>query len=93
MASFADELGPRPDPLNGNRSAKRVVGIALFVPVIGPLAIRASATGDLGQQRIIGLYLPAASAVGEAAFPASPLWAPLLQSLPLVAIGQGWIAP
>ncbi len=57
----------------------------------GHLAIHAVAVGDLQVLKLIGWYMLASSIVGVAAFPVSPLWAPLLLSLPLIAAGYGWI--
>lgn len=55
--------------------------------LIGHLALHAVAAGDLVSLRLIGGYLLLASLVGVAAFPVSPLWGPLLLSLPLLAAG------
>lgn len=57
----------------------------------GHLAVHAEATADLRSLRLIGAYMLATSIVGVAAFPVSPLWAPLVLSLPLLASGPGWI--
>ena len=57
----------------------------------GHAAIRAVDTGDSYLLRLIGTYMLIASLVGVAAFPRSPLWAPLLLSLPLIAAGLGWL--
>lgn len=57
----------------------------------GHLAIHAVAMDDVRTLKLIGYYMFAASLVGVAAFPASPLWAPLLLSLPLIAAGHAWI--
>lgn len=59
--------------------------------LVGHLAIRAVAMGDLASLRIAGLYALAASLVGIAAFPVSPLWSLLVLSLLLIAAGSGWI--
>ncbi len=56
----------------------------------GHLAIHAVAVDDLRVLKLIGIYMLASSIVGVAAFPVSPLWAPLVLSLPLIAAGFGW---
>jgi hypothetical protein len=53
----------------------------------GHLAIHAVDVGDTRTLKLIGVYMFAASIVGVAAFPVSPLWAPLALSLPLIAAG------
>jgi uncharacterized membrane protein HdeD (DUF308 family) len=58
----------------------------------GHIAIHAVAVGDLRVLRLIGGYMLVSSLVGVAAFPVSPLWAPLLLSLPLIAASYGWVA-
>jgi hypothetical protein len=57
----------------------------------GHMAIHAVASGDTALLKIIGIYMLAASIVGVLAFPVSPLWLPLLLSLPLIAAGYGKI--
>lgn len=57
----------------------------------GHLAIHAVALGDGKTLKLIGYYMLAPSLVGVAAFPVSPLWAPLVLALPLIAAGYGWI--
>jgi Family of unknown function (DUF6463) len=57
--------------------------------LIGHIAIHAVAIRDLKLLKVIGVYMLAFSSVGVAAFPVSPLWAPLLLSLPLIAAGYG----
>ena len=57
----------------------------------GHIAIHAAASGDRELLKIIGTYMLAVSIVGVFAFPVSPLWAPLLLSLPLIAAGYGKI--
>jgi len=60
-----------------------------FLMLVGHIAIRAVAVGDLELLKLIGLYMLVASTIGVAAFPASPLWAPLLLSPLLIAAGYG----
>jgi uncharacterized membrane protein HdeD (DUF308 family) len=57
----------------------------------GHVAIHAVASGDRELLKVIGLYMLASSIVGVLAFPVSPLWAPLVLSLPLIAAGYGLI--
>jgi uncharacterized membrane protein HdeD (DUF308 family) len=57
----------------------------------GHLAIHAVTAGDTRTLKVIGYYMLVSSIVGVAAFPASPLWAPLLLSLPLIAAGYSLI--
>ena len=64
---------------------------ALFM-LAGHLAVHAVASGDLKLLRIIGTYMLIASLIGVLAFPVSPLWAPLLLSLLLLASGYSWVA-
>lgn len=59
--------------------------------LVGHVAIRSVAVGDPSLLRIIGIYALAASVVGIAAFPVSPLWSLLALSLLLIAAGSGWI--
>jgi hypothetical protein len=59
--------------------------------LVGHLAIHAVAQGDDDTLRLIGIYMLVPSLVGVVAFPVSPLWAPLLLSLPLIAAGYGFI--
>ena len=58
-----------------------------LVMLMGHLAIHAVSVGDFKVLKVIGAYMLIFSAVGVAAFPASPLWAPLLLSLLLIALG------
>lgn len=58
--------------------------------LIGQLAVHAVGQADPGMLRLIGAYMLATSLVGVAAFPLSPLWVPLMLSLPLIAAGWGW---
>ena len=73
--------------------ARRVAAwFTLFGPpiaVCGHLAIRAAAASDLETLKIIGFYLSATALFGVAAFPYSPIWALLILSSALVAIGYG----
>lgn len=55
----------------------------------GHAAVHAVSTGDLRLLRLIGGYLLVVGAVGVAAFPASPLWGPLLLGPLLIAVGSG----
>lgn len=71
---------------------------AFWFLIVGPLfmlaghvAVHAVASGDRELLKIIGTYMLATSIVGVLAFPVSPLWAPLLLSLPLIAAGYGMI--
>ncbi len=57
----------------------------------GHLAIHAVAQGDLRTLKLIGVYMLVSSIIGVAAFPVSPLWVPMLLSIPLVAAGYGFI--
>ena len=65
-------------------------GIAWTTLVLGLvyIAIRAVATGDPAVLKIMGMDAPAASAVGIAAFPMSPLWSLLALSLLMIAAGN-----
>lgn len=66
----------------------------LFGPVLalsGHLSVRAAAAADLETLKIIGTYLSFTALFGVAAFPASPIWALLILSLSLVAVGYGWL--
>jgi hypothetical protein len=58
--------------------------------LMGHIAIRGVAAGDLSLLTLIGTYAFFASLVGIAAFPMSPLWSLLLLSLLLIAAGRGW---
>ncbi|HYW56195.1 MAG TPA: DUF6463 family protein [Polaromonas sp.] len=58
-----------------------------LIMLVGHLAIRAVSAGDFGALKVIGTYMLIFSAVGVAAFPASPLWASLVLSLLLIASG------
>lgn len=58
--------------------------------VAGHLAIRSVAAGDHAALKIIGFYGLAASMVGIAAFPMSPLWILFGLSLFLIAAGYNW---
>jgi hypothetical protein len=69
---------------------------AFWFLVVGPLlmftgqvAIHAVSTGDSWLLRLIGVYLFITGALGVAAFPKSPLWAPLLLSFLFIATGYG----
>jgi hypothetical protein len=55
----------------------------------GHLAMHAVAVRDLRVLRVIGWYMLVVSAVGIVAFPVSPLWAPLVLALLLLAAGYG----
>lgn len=59
-----------------------------FLMLMGHIAIRAVAAGDSAVLKIMGLYALAASVVGIAAFPMSPLWSLLVLSLLLIAAGN-----
>lgn len=68
--------------------------VAFWFTILGPLLIavghiglRAVNAADLEVVRIIGLYLLVTSVFGVMAFPKSPLWAPLILSLILLAGG------
>lgn len=67
----------------------------LFGPMLmlaGHLALHAVAVRDLHVLKLIGWYMLATSVVGVAAFPASPLWAPLVLAPLLIAAGHGRLA-
>ena len=55
----------------------------------GQIAVHAVAVADLSLLKIIGSYMLVSSAIGVAAFPKSPLWAPLLLSPFFIAAGYG----
>lgn len=57
--------------------------------LVGHLAIHAVAVKDLRVLRVIGWYMLLVAAVGVAAFPVSPLWAPLALAPLLLAAGYG----
>lgn len=57
----------------------------VMLMLVGQLALRAVAAGDPGALKTIGYYALAASVVGIAAFPASPLWSLLVLGLVLLA--------
>ena len=57
--------------------------------LIGHLAIRAVAAGDRPVLKVIGVYALISSAIGIAAFPASPLWVLFFLSVLLIAAGYG----
>lgn len=59
--------------------------------LVGHIAIHAVAIRDLKLLKLIGIYMLVFSLVAVAAFPVSPLWGPLLLSLPLIAAGFGLI--
>lgn len=59
--------------------------------LMGQMAVQAVDKGQLDLLRLIGFYLLPASVIGVAAFPASPLWALLLLSALLIAVGYGWL--
>lgn len=68
------------------------VWFTLFGPAValcGHLALRAAAGSDLDTLKIIGIYLSITALFGVAAFPFSPIWALLILSLVLVAVGYG----
>lgn len=56
-----------------------------FLVLMGHIAIRAVASGDPAVLKIMGIYALAASVVGIAAFPMSPLWSLLVLSLLMIA--------
>ena len=60
--------------------------------LIGQVALRAIAAGDLGLIKTIGWYLFGACALGVLAFPRSPMWLLLPPSAIFMAAGFGWIA-
>jgi uncharacterized protein DUF6463 len=60
--------------------------------LVGHVAIHAVAIGDLKVLKVIGIYMLPFSLVGVAAFPVSPLWGPLLLSLPLIAGSYGLLS-
>ena len=68
------------------RTAFWFVMVGPLVMLVGHLAIHAVRAGDFKVLKVIGIYMLIFSAVGVAAFPVSPLWAPLLLSLLLLAI-------
>lgn len=57
--------------------------------VTGQLAVDAVLMSDLWVLKVIGAYLLVVSAIGVAAFPKSPLWAPLLLSPFFILTGYG----
>jgi uncharacterized membrane protein HdeD (DUF308 family) len=59
--------------------------------LVGHLALQAVAAGNRAQLRTIGIYALLISVVGVLAFPVSPLWAPLVLSLLMLAAGYGKI--
>ncbi|OYV02307.1 MAG: hypothetical protein CFE45_00935 [Burkholderiales bacterium PBB5] len=59
-------------------------GVLLIL--VGHLGLRAVAAGDPGALKTIAFYALGASAVGIAAFPASPLWSLLVRGLALLAV-------
>lgn len=64
----------------------------IFGPLLmlaGHVGIHAVAQGDLALLRILGIYAFLTAAVGAAAFPKSPFWAPLLVAPVLIAAGYG----
>ena len=58
---------------------------------LGQIAVHAVATEDRWLLRTIGIYLLASGAIGVAAFPKSPLWAPLLLSPWFLAASFNWL--
>ena len=60
-----------------------------LLALVGHLAVRAVAAGDLSVLKIIGAYALVSSLIGLAAFPMSPLWALFVLSLLLLAAGYG----
>jgi hypothetical protein len=58
----------------------------------GHLAVRAAAVDDLPTLGLIGAYLFATAVLGVVAFPASPLWALLIVSAMLIAVGRAWLS-
>jgi uncharacterized membrane protein HdeD (DUF308 family) len=59
--------------------------------VVGHIAILAVGAGNLKLLKVIGAYMFASSIIGVFAFPVSPLWAPLVLSMLLLASGYGFI--
>jgi hypothetical protein len=77
---------------SANDTRRLAMWFTLFGPAItvcGHLAIRAAAASDLDTLKIIGFYLLATALLGVAAFPRSPIWALLILSCALLAIGYG----
>ena len=73
--------------------------VAFWFTILGPLLIavghigvRAANASDFEVIKIIGIYLFVTSVLGVISFPKSPLWAPLILSLVLLAGGYGWLA-
>lgn len=66
-----------------------IVGPLLML--IGHIAIRAAAAGDLEVLKITGIYLLVMSIIGVAAMPKSPILASLILSIFLIAVGYGWL--
>jgi uncharacterized membrane protein HdeD (DUF308 family) len=54
---------------------------------LGQITVHAVTISDLSILRIVGIYLLVSAGVGVAAFPKSPLWAPLLLSPLFIASG------
>ncbi len=61
----------------------------LALTLIGHIAIRAVAAGDLALLKIIGFYVFIISVIGITAFPKSPFWASLFVSSLAIAAGYG----
>lgn len=85
------------DGFVGQFQAPEVRRTAFWFLLVGPLlmfagqvAVFAVSSGNDGLLRLLGAYLLVTSLAGVAAFPKSPLWAPLVLSLPLLAMGLGW---
>jgi hypothetical protein len=73
------------------RTAFWFITCGLLFMLVGHIAIHAVAIRDLELLKVIGIYMLVFSLVAVAAFPVSPLWGPLLLSLPLIAVGLGLI--
>ena len=55
----------------------------------GQVAVHAVATSNLWLLKVIGTYLLVTCGIGVAAFPKSPLWAPLVLSFFFILAGYG----
>ncbi len=62
------------------RTAFWFLMVGPLLMLAGQVALHAVATGDREVLTLIGTYLLVSSVIGVAAFPKSPLWAPLLLS-------------
>lgn len=95
---FKDPLaGAWADGFTGQFQAPEIRRTAFWFILVGPLlmfagqvAVFAVSSGNDSLLRLLGTYLLVTGLVGVAAFPKSPLWAPLVLSLPLLAMGWGW---